>query len=32
MSGMRNDLLKTVDRIFDEHCPKPVRESAEAGE
>ena len=32
MSEMRNDLLKTVDRIFDEHCPKPVRESAEAGE
>jgi acyl-CoA dehydrogenase len=31
MSEMRNDLLKTVDRIFDEHCPKPVRESAEAG-
>ena len=32
MSEMRNDLLKTVDRIFDEHCPKSVRESAEAGE
>ena len=32
MSDMRNDLLKTVDRIFDEHCPKAVRESAEAGE
>jgi acyl-CoA dehydrogenase len=32
MSEMRNDLLNTVDRIFDEHCPKPVRESAEAGE
>ena len=32
MSEMRNDLLKTVDRIFDEHCPKQVRESAEAGE
>lgn len=31
MSEMRNDLLNTVDRIFDEHCPKPVRESAEAG-
>lgn len=28
---MRNDLLNTVDRIFDEHCPKPVREAAEAG-
>ncbi len=32
MSEMRNDLLKTVDRIFGEHCPKPVREAAEAGE
>ena len=32
MSEMRNDLLKTVDRMFDEHCPKSVRESAEAGE
>ena len=32
MSEMRNDLLKTVDRIFDERCPKTLRESAEAGE
>jgi acyl-CoA dehydrogenase len=32
MSEMRNDLQKTVDRIFDAHCPKSVRESAEAGE
>jgi acyl-CoA dehydrogenase len=32
MSEMRNDLLKTVDRIFDEHCARAVRESAEAGE
>ncbi|HUX26273.1 MAG TPA: acyl-CoA dehydrogenase family protein [Burkholderiales bacterium] len=32
MSEMRNDLLKTVDRIFEEHCPRQVRESAEAGE
>ncbi len=32
MSDIRDDLLKTVDRIFDEHCPKPVRESAETGE
>jgi acyl-CoA dehydrogenase len=32
MSETRNDLLNTVDRIFDEHCPKTVRESAEAGE
>ena len=31
MSDMRNDLLKTVDRIFDDHCPKELRESAEAG-
>jgi len=31
MSEMRNDLLKTVDRIFEEHCPRQVRESAEAG-
>ena len=31
MSEMRNDLLNTVDRIFDEHCPKTVREAAEAG-
>jgi len=32
MSEIRDDLLKTVDRIFDEHCPKQLRESAEAGE
>jgi acyl-CoA dehydrogenase len=32
MSEMRNDLLKTVDRIFEERCTRPVRESAEAGE
>jgi acyl-CoA dehydrogenase len=32
MSDMRNDLLATVDRMFDEHCARPVRESAEAGE
>ncbi len=32
MSEMRNDVLKTVDRIFDELCPKALRESAEAGE
>ncbi len=32
MSDMRNDLLKTVDRIFEEHCAKAQRESAEAGE
>lgn len=32
MSEIRADLLNTVDRMFDAHCPKPVRESAEAGE
>jgi acyl-CoA dehydrogenase len=32
MSEMRNDLQKTVDRIFEEHCPRPMRETAEAGE
>jgi len=32
MSEMRNDLLKTIDRIFAEHCPKTVREAAEAGQ
>jgi len=32
MSDMRNDLLNTVDRIFEEHCAKQVREAAEAGE
>ncbi len=30
--SVRDDLLKTVDRVFDEHCGKAVRESAEAGE
>ena len=28
---MRDDLTKTVDRVFEEHCGKSVRESAEAG-
>ena len=32
MNEMRNDLLHTVDRIFDEQCPRPVREAAEAGD
>ena len=32
MSEMRDDLLKTVDRIFDDLCPRQVRESAEAGQ
>ncbi|MBE0612817.1 MAG: acyl-CoA/acyl-ACP dehydrogenase [Burkholderiales bacterium] len=32
MSENRNDLLNTVDRIIDEHCARPLRESAEAGE
>ena len=34
MSGaedVRDDLAKTIDRVFEEHCGKPVRESAEAG-
>jgi len=31
MSEMRNDLQQTLDRIFEAHCPKSVRESAEAG-
>jgi acyl-CoA dehydrogenase len=30
--GLRDDLLKTVDRIAEAECPKAVRESAEAGE
>ena len=30
--GMRDDLLKTVDRVFEEHCGKAVRESTEAGD
>ncbi len=32
MSEMRNDLLNAIDRICDEQCTRPVRESAEAGE
>jgi acyl-CoA dehydrogenase len=32
MSDMRNDLLTTVDRVFDEHCTKAARVAAEAGE
>ena len=31
-SGMRDDLAKTVDRVFEAHCGKAVRESAEKGE
>ena len=31
-SDVRDDLAKTIDRVFEEHCGKPVRESAEAGE
>ena len=31
-TSVRDDLLKTVDRVFEEHCAKSVRESAEAGE
>ena len=29
---MQQDLLKTIDRVAEAHCPKGVRESAEAGE
>jgi len=32
MSDIRDDLTKTIDRVFEEHCGKPVREAAEAGE
>lgn len=32
MSDMRDDLLKTVDRIVEEHCPTSVRASAESGQ
>lgn len=31
-SNMRDDLLKTVDRICDAHCDRTLREAAEAGE
>jgi acyl-CoA dehydrogenase len=31
MNDMTNDLLRTVDRIFEEICTKSLRESAEAG-
>jgi len=29
---MQQDLLNTIDRVAEAHCPKSVRESAEAGE
>jgi len=29
---MQQDLLKTIDRVAEAHCPKAVREAAEAGE
>ena len=32
MSEMRDDLLRTVDRIFEAHCARPVRETAESGQ
>lgn len=28
---IRDDLAKTIDRVFEQHCGKPVRESAESG-
>ncbi len=31
-AGMRDDLAKTIDRVFETHCAKPARESAEKGE
>jgi acyl-CoA dehydrogenase len=31
-NDVRDDLAKTIDRVFEEHCGKPVRESAEGGE
>ena len=30
-NDIRDDLAKTIDRLFEEHCGKPVRESAESG-
>jgi acyl-CoA dehydrogenase len=32
MNDMRNDLITTIDRVFEEHCGKAVREAADAGE
>ena len=32
MSGLQQDLLDTVDRVCGEHCPRSLRESAEAGD
>lgn len=29
MSDIRDDLQKTIDRLFEDHCAKPVREAAE---
>ena len=31
-SGLRDDLAKTIDRVFETHCARPVRESAEGGQ
>jgi acyl-CoA dehydrogenase len=31
MSDIREDLQKTIDRVFEAECAKPVREAAEAG-
>ena len=30
-SGLRDDLAKTIDRVIEAHCTKPVRESADVG-
>ncbi len=32
MSELQSDLIRTVDRVLDDHCSKAVREAAEAGE
>ena len=32
MSEIRDELAKTIDRVFEDHCGKPARESAESGE
>jgi acyl-CoA dehydrogenase len=32
MNDMRNDLITTVDRVFEAHCGKALREASEAGE
>lgn len=31
MNELRNDVIKSIDRVFNEHCDRSVRASAEAG-